>query len=430
MDNYFFDLSKSLESEIEIPIPSGKSLFPFQKVPCQHLFERRFRNPNLLISDPMGSGKTIEAIAILNFFNAEDVLIICPASMKGTWKAALKEWLVNKVNIQIESYNKAGKIKKKKWDFLILDECHYVKNPKAKRTEHILGKDGLYKYAKHTVALSGTPVANRPIELFTLLKALAPECINHMNFFQYGKTFCNAYQGRWGWDFSGANKKTLAGLGVKLRSNFMVRRLKDQILPFLPKKQVRQILLTQSNKAKNLFKAIDKFVTIKGGEVKLSGHVSTERKEIGELKVPKAIEHIKDQLENKDKIVVFAHHISVLDKLQEGLKEYGLVRLDGATDEKNRNDAVNSFQNNPDIKIFLGSLTAAGIGITLTAADYMVVVEASWVPAENQQATDRIHRIGQKNNVLIDFILFEDSIDKLIINAHISKNKNINALMN
>jgi len=431
------ELSRALDTDIEIPMPEGVELYPFQKVPCQHLVKRinEGENKNILIADPMGVGKTIEAIAILNFFKAKSVLIVCPASMKGTWSEALSTFLFHKLKAKIISYNMASNFNKKwenwsfKYDFLILDECHYVKTPKSIRTKAILGRDGLIHKTLHTIALSGTPITNRPIELYPLLKALCPQTINDMSYWDYAKTFCNSFKGKWGYNVSGANKKTLPGLGVKLRSEFMVRRNKKDVLPFLPSKQVRQIIINQNTETKKLFEKISKFTTVKGDKVTLSKHVATERRMIGELKVPKTVEHIKDQLKQKDKIVVFAHHISVLDELEERLKPCGLVRLDGSTSESKRTKYVKQFQTDKETRIFLGSITAAGIGITLTASDYMVIVEPSWVPGENNQATDRIHRIGQENKVLIDFIIYENSIDKLIINAHINKKKNIDLVM-
>jgi len=129
-------------------------------------------------------------------------------------------------------------------------------------------------------------------------------------------------------------------------------------------------------------------------------------------KVPKAIEWIIEQLEeNESKLVIFAHHKDVISALQNGLSAYGVVTIDGDTPQKDRLGIVDDFQTDPDIQIIICSIKAAGVGLTLTAASWMVFVELDWTPGTMNQAEDRCHRIGQKENLLIHHLIVDGTLD-------------------
>jgi hypothetical protein len=151
--------------------------------------------------------------------------------------------------------------------------------------------------------------------------------------------------------------------------------------------------------------------------------LAAERVELGKLKIDPACQYIKDVLDGGvDQLVVFAHHLKVLKSVEEYLINNGIscVRVDGSTDKRELQPAVDSFQSGKT-RIFLGSHGACGVGLTLTAASQMVVIEPQWNPATLSQSEDRLHRIGQKNSVQIDYLVVKDSVDSFVLDKVIAK---------
>lgn len=405
-----------------------------------------------LLGDPMGVGKTIQAIGYMNLNNIKGVAISCPASLVLNWKEELEKWLVYDVKIQIinsgkdvikedsdiviGSYNMLSnpKINKqlKEINLLICDESHYIKNPKAQRTKAILGSSGLMERAKESIFISGTQMLNRPIELFPIIDGACPVAIGFRNWFQYAQDFCGAYHDGFGWNVQGASN--MKELGQRLRAYMMVRRRKEKVLPQLPGKTSKIVHLDPNPAAKKVIKKMAAFSlkeieSKKGATIGFEG-LSEARRELGIQKAPIALKYIKDKLEGEDeKVILFAHHKDVITLLEEGLKDYGVVSVKGGMSKEKRHEAVKRFQNDDNVRVFVGSIQAAGVGLTLTAASYVAFIEASWVPGENQQAADRADRIGQKNHVLVEFLTFAGSLDDDVLRAHIKKNKVIKAVM-
>jgi SWI/SNF-related matrix-associated actin-dependent regulator 1 of chromatin subfamily A len=445
--------SIALESDLEVPAPPGCVYRPFQ-IAGIHYMVSSFGNRHLL-GDPMGVGKTIQAIGLINYRGYKRVTIACPASLVLNWKDELLTWLVNETKIHIIKNGKdvipedaeivigsyslvsnANILKQLRYgmetELLICDESHYLKNPKAGRTKTILGSGGLMKCAKEVIFISGTQMLNRPIELFGIVDSACPVAIGFRNWFEYAKDFCGAYHDGFGWNVDGASN--MNELGQRLRSYLMVRRRKEKVLPQLPDKEARIVFLDPNPASKKAAKkmakfSLDEIEKNKGNAVGFEG-LSEARRELGEAKVPSAIKYLKEKLESDDgKIIVFAHHKDVIKNLEEGLADYGLVSIKGTTAKEKRHANVKAFQNDPKIRVFVGSITAAGVGLTLTAASYIAFVEASWVPGENQQAFDRAHRMGQKNFVLGEFLTFAGTLDEKILKSHIVKNKVIREIM-
>jgi len=140
-----------------------------------------------------------------------------------------------------------------------------------------------------------------------------------------------------------------------------------------------------------------------------------------ERKLPDAITYIKDCLEQTDKVVVFAHHIHIIDGLMDGLEEFNPVKVTGSVKNEDRQTAVDTFQTDKACRVFVGNIKAAGVGLTLTAASHVIFVEASWSPADIQQAADRCHRIGQKDTVTVDLLTISESIDSLVLHSVLTK---------
>lgn len=444
--------SRATDSDAVIPVPDGLAYLPYQKAGIAFAMERR----HVLIGDEMGLGKTIQGIGISNADPLlKRILIICPASLKLNWKREWKKWDIKKLtvgvanskhfpatDVVIVNFDIVKKLHSKliaeTWDMLIVDECHKVKNPDALRTQYIMGKKESKKKDKTTgkmipvppvqgiaagrnAFLTGTPILNRPIELWTLLEKLDPNDLGR-NFFSYAKRYCNATQNRFGWDFSGASN--LDELQEKLRSKFMVRRLKADVLKDLPAKRRQVILLEPDAKGRDLIekeKQAYENLSMKEGDSVALAEMSRLRKEVAVYKAPFVIEHVTDLLETQDKIIVFAHHKEVVDALMAAFGKQA-VKVDGrVTKMEDRQAAVDTFQNDPNVKVFVGSIMAAGVGLTLTASSLVVFAELDWVPGNITQAEDRAHRIGQLNQVLIQHILLDESLDATMIYKIIGK---------
>jgi hypothetical protein len=473
------EASRATDCNIDIPCPEGLAYLPFQKAGIAYA---RLR-PSVLIADEMGLGKTIQGIGISNDDpKVQRVLIECPASLKLNWArewvkwdikgltvgvvvtqklkakamARLEKWAQGRVQISVGQLPETDvvivnydildrylpEVHAHGWDLILVDEAHKLKNPKAKRTKAMLGERvwdkeqkvwnviSLPVAATRRAFLTGTPIVNRPAELWPFCLALDPDGLGKYKS-KYEKRYCGA-----GFDANGyytkAGATNLDELQTTLREKFMVRRLKVDVLKDLPAKR-RQVIVLESDGLEDLL-AKEATEYDKLGPLEEGGEGFTElaaaRKAVGLAKVPFAIEHLKAVLENTDKVVVMAHHYEVVDALKAALVEYGVVGVDGrVTDITKRDAAVQEFQNNPNIRVFVGTIQAAGVGLTLTAASTVVFAELDWVPGNMTQAEDRCHRIGQLDAVLVQHLVFDGSVDANLVEKIITKQAVIDAAL-
>ena len=474
-----FAASSATNSTADIPKPEGLEYLPYQRAGIEFALGK----DAVLIGDEMGLGKTIQAIGVINSTpKAKRILIIVPASLRLNWQREAEKWLVNKdlsigiaigskwpdtdvviINYDILTKHKT-QLRKRVWDVLICDEAHYLKNPKAARTKQVFGdwryKEKVWKIdplkAKRRILLTGTPIVNRPIELWGLANYLDPEEFN--NFFAYARRYANAHNNGWGWYFSGA--ANLDELQEKLRTRFLVRRLKKDVLKDLPAKR-RQIIELPANGASKLVAAeqaawsaqeerlsalklavdLSKIsedpeayqravAALRDGATAAFEEMSKARHDTALAKVSYVIDHVADAAES-GKVLVFAHHLDVVAKLADGLRAKGLkvVTLTGSDSLLSRQAAVDSFQQDDETKVFIGNIRAAGVGITLTASSHVVFAELDWVPANLSQAEDRAHRIGQTNSVLVQHLVLEGSLDQQIASQLVTKQQVIDAAL-
>lgn len=450
------ELSKAVSGQQHFPAPEGAHYLPHQRAGIEYCLGGQ----HIFIADEPGLGKTITALGVANALESRLILVIAPTSLCENWRRESERWLCHgsalvldsagamkeifieqkMARVVIISYGRVinkenlKNLKRLPFDLLILDECHALKNIKSQRAKQIFGKGGLVDAANErgakVLALSGTPVVNRPIEIYGITKKLCPEAINDISWFEYGLKYCNGWQGRWGWDFTGASN--LKELGHRLRSHFMLRRTKEAVLENLPEKMINVVYLSESKEARRLISEINSWETLtlmKSQKINFT-EVSEARKKLGLEKVQKAAEYIETLIESgHEKIVVFAHHIDVLEQLDLALQKHNPVVLHGGTSVALRPKLVDAFQGQKEIKLFIGSITAAGVGLTLTAASYVVIVEPSYVPGENEQAMDRCHRIGQKKSVIVDFLVHKNSLDARILNANLRKQQHISEVL-
>lgn len=448
---------------VEIPVPDGLNYFPYQQAGIAYALGKT----SVLIGDEMGLGKTPQSIGIINATNPAKTLIICPATLKLNWRNELMRWLTKprlihilqsgqpfptNVEIVVMNYDIAAKYKPQihavEWDLLICDEAHYMKNNRAQRTVAVIGdgkKDKGLK-AKRKVFLTGTPITNRPVELWPLASYLFPETFN--NFWSFGRRYCDAQMRNGYWDFSGHSN--LEELQQILRGVGMIRRLKSQVLKELPPK-TRQVVVLPNDTVKHLinrekqqaqmFEERVESLQTRVERSKMSDNpedyqkavaslreayqvafeeMAAVRKELAVAKIPMVCEHVADAIESNGKVVVMAHHREVIDAITENFGA-AAVKLYGGMSEQQKQHSVDSFQKNPDCKVFVGSIRAAGVGITLTASSNVVFAELDWTPANMLQAEDRCHRIGQSENVLVQHLVFDESLDAKMANTLISK---------
>jgi SNF2 family DNA or RNA helicase len=408
----------------------------------------------------------VQAIGVCNALaDAQRILIVCPASLKHNWRREWKKWDIKGLSVEIvdgeEEFEFTSnvviinydilaahreQIKRSPWDVVILDECHYLKSGRADRTLEVFG--GIKRNpdktirerfdpipAKRMLLLSGTPLVNKPKELWPLLKAIDPAGLG-ADWFHYARRYCEARPierfnpelhrlERVGWWWDGA--ANLEELQEIMRSRFMVRRLKKDVLKDLPAKRRQVIILEPKPQlAKLIAKEIKTYEEHAAGKTDYDqdlpsiGEIAELRKKIALRKVPYAVEHIKEVLNEQSKVVIFAHHHEVLDALEEAFKG-NCVRVDGRVPVVDRQNAVDLFQSDGNCKVFIGGIQAAGVGITLTASSTVIFVELDWVPGNITQAEDRCHRIGQKESVLIQHLILEGSLDERVIDVIIKK---------
>jgi SWI/SNF-related matrix-associated actin-dependent regulator 1 of chromatin subfamily A len=484
--------SRATDVAIEIPAPAGQAYLPFQSAGIAYAL-RQFALPGItgvLIGDDMGLGKTVQAIGIVNA--REDirrVLIICPASLKLNWALEWNKWTTRGMTVALATpdhlpstdavilnydivHRLRDQIDAVAWDLLIADEAHIMKEKKAQRTAAILGgnllptaeevaegkKRGFKKaqikgrevkpiQARLRAFLTGTPILNRPIEMWNLVQACDPQGMG-ADFWNFAKRYCNAYKGDYGWIMTGASN--LDELQTKLRARMMVRRLKADVLSELPAKR-RQLIEIAVNGAADVVAAERTAIERRQEAVaraesamilaEANGDKSAYLKAVAALrearsfdfaeisklrhatavkKIPYCIEHIASAVESSGKVIVFAHHADVIAAIK---KEFGnaAVAVTGQTKIADRQDAVLAFQNDPSVTVFIGNILAAGVGLTLTASAHVIFCELDWRPGIVTQAEDRAHRIGQENSVLVQHLVFEESLDATMAKMIVDK---------
>ena len=440
-------LDSSPNESIEVPAPEGLSYFAFQRGGIDFLA----RHQAVLLGDEMGLGKSVEIAGLLNYEpGIETVLIICPASVKINWARELNRWLVDprsiavwygnktrdlRADIVVVNYDLLGRfeaeIRGRYWDLIVFDEAHFLKNRSALRTK---AAKRLVPYAFRRICMSGTPMLGRPSELWSLLNLLDPA--GWPSFYAFAHRYCDARKAPWGWDFSGASNIPelrqhlhTSGLWLRRRKRDVLSQLpavRRQIIP-LEIEAMEELQAVSSELAKELGVTLEELSYVLDPEKIPFDFMSKIRRVTGSLKVDAALQFIQEEAEGYDqaKIVVFGHHHDVLGKIAASFKSSVLVT--GQTPAHLRQEAVDRFQNDSNVRLFVGSTMAMGIGINLTAANHAVIIESDWTPGIMHQAESRLHRIGQNNSVLIQYLVIGGSIDERILEVVHAKMRLIEA---
>jgi SWI/SNF-related matrix-associated actin-dependent regulator 1 of chromatin subfamily A len=399
-----------------------------------------------ILADDMGLGKTTSTIIAALETDAKKILIICPATLKINWQREIENYSDRPVYISegknfstehdfvIVNYDiiknfydlkdkQNSLITQSNFDLVIIDEAHYIQNAQAQRTKLI---NSFAKDINRVWLLTGTPMTSRPMNYFNLLNII--ESPVAQNWMAYAIRYCQGYQFNAGkrkiWNVSGASN--LEELRDRT-SRQVLRRLKEDVLD-LPDKIITPVYLRLKSKEyeTEVGEYYDWYENKKEESKSLTiqfSRLMKVRQIIAEEKIKQTIELAENIIEQGKKVIIFTNFTDTLRKIHEHFGKQS-VYLDGSCTKPQRQYAVDQFQENEKIKVFVGNLKAAGVGITLTAGEACIMNDLSFVPSDHSQAEDRAYRYGQKSNVSVYYPIFENTIEGIIYDMLTNK-KNI-----
>lgn len=412
-------------------------------------------NGRAILADEMGLGKSGQALSWAYLAAVPKICVVCPASAKGNWAREILLWTgeesaflcegrtVSKQDKEAVNFHKWLIIN---WDILhywqklfidvgvhayLFDEVHAIKNPKTQRTKASLK---LAKKAKHIVAISGTPLENRPIELHSIIQMIDPALFPFR--LQYAAKFCDLHEDQYGRQVmtGSSNGKELNKI---LTDTMMLRRLKKDVANDLPPKtRIVVPLVMKPAFAKEYRDAEKEFtqwlIENKSNKKKLKAAALIQLNKLKQIamkaKMPQLFEWIDDYLEVENKLAVFAYHHNVIDALVDRYKQRA-VTITGKVANSKRFDLIERFQEDPKVNLFFGNIKAAGTAITLTAACATVTAELVWTPSAHQQVEDRVHRIGQTREVTSYYLLMQGTVEERIATLLDSKQSIISEIL-
>lgn len=395
-------------------------------------------NRRYLALDPR-LGKTIVA-AIVAANLGTPTYYICPPALVENTLIEFERWAPNTF-VHVVADSKLGdpltrvffKTTVEAGATLFVDEAHRFANLTAIRTKNLLGfkkkgEDeiiGLASLFDRIYFLSGTPMRNRPMELFPILSKYAPETIDYMNKFDYGRYYCQGKHNGFGWDFSGAAR--IDELSARLRKNFMLRLRREDVFTELPPKIEEVVILNSDGLSGELFELDRKLLEKYSPEdlmAKALGdpHISTYRAVLGVEKVEPAVEYINHILEDTDEaIIVVAIHKGVISGLRMGLKKWQPLVIDGSVPTGERQALKEKYRTSPEHRIMLINVEAGGVGFNFSKASRVVFVEWSWVPSDNDQAMDRMYDMTKETNVFAQYLTYRNSVDRTVLENNLRK---------
>ena len=400
--------------------------------------------------DEMGVGKTAQVIHALDLVKAKRTLVVCPAAVREVWKGEftkfsltprrvlkaknvqdLNLWLRGRADVLLLSYELALS-----WhthiekhgdliDVVVFDEAHYLKNDLSRRTRAMLGADcvgrtGMAAWGVRVWFITGTPNPNDAADIWSMMRFCGATRLDKRIFRdRYYNKRVGAYS---------ATHDPRADMAPELRHairSFSLRRTKRDVNLQIPPiwlttttvdgdtREIAELLRQYPDLEEAILAAVER-----GGLSTLhADHIATLRRLVAEAKAPAFAELLVEELDSGlDKVVVFGQHIRALGLIKRSLEARKLrcVHVDGSTPDTARKNAVEEFQRDPDCRVFLGNIRAAGTGLTLVAANNLIMFESSWSPADNAQAIMRVHRIGQERHVHARFITLANSIDEQV----------------
>jgi SWI/SNF-related matrix-associated actin-dependent regulator of chromatin subfamily A-like protein 1 len=418
-----------------------------QKEAIQKLVE----NKKFILADDMGLGKTTSTIIAALESGSKKVLIICPATLKINWKREIENYSDKPVYIAegknfstdadfviinydiIKNFHDTKKkgesqILDANFDLVVVDEAHYIKNATAQRTKLI---NDLVKKVDRLWLLTGTPMTSRPIDYFNLLSLIESPVAK--NWMAYAIRYCQGYQfnvgGRKVWNVMGASN--LEELRDRT-TGLTLRRLKENVLD-LPDKIITPVYLRLKSKMYEeimgeYYDWYDKNPEESKSLTVQFTKLTKIRQVIADEKIAQTIELAENIVEQGKKVIIFCNFTDSLNKICEHFGKTA-VKLDGSMSKPERQHSVDGFQENDKVKVFVGNIKAAGVGLTLTAGEAVIMNDLSFLPSDHAQAEDRAYRYGQKNNVLVYYPIFENTIEGIIYDILNNKKQVIATVM-
>lgn len=453
-------LNKNVIKKVKnVELPSFEQ---YKRQPFEHqlpAIKALLENDKFILADDMGLGKSLSAIMAAITAGHKRILIVCTATLKLNWKKEIeifesskdisiidgsdftcKKWTI--INYDIlknfhflpEKGQAPEDVPKSiidfyKFDLVIADEAHYLKNSTSNRTK--IFNDFAMKIPVRWL-LTGTPITNKPIDIYNLLylcdSPLTENWVHFVRRYCAGKQFYRKGSTQKFWVTSGASN--LSELNEYISDIFLRRLKKDSIN--LPEKTIKEIYLpldmsTRYNKYIQEYKEWLDEQEENDIEVKQSDHLTQlvkVRQLLSEDKIKHTIALAEEFIETGNKVVIFSCFTNSLTEIYEHFGKSAVI-IDGSVSAKNRDLAVEKFQNDSKINVFCGNIVAAGVGITLTKGTIAIFNDVDWVPANHAQATDRVYRIGQTENVYIIYLLVDETIDNVMYKGLQDKMKNI-----
>jgi SWI/SNF-related matrix-associated actin-dependent regulator 1 of chromatin subfamily A len=466
-DPYFneIDIDVDFEKYDKILSKINRKMFDHQKSGVKFLLSRN----GCILADDMGLAKTATSIIAALESGAKKILVICPASLKINWEREIntfcdetiiingRNWKTNKFTIInydiLKNFHTLAEPKKNdsedlviefnrqivntKFDLVIIDEAHYLKDNKTARGK--IMTEVCVKYGIEKVwLLTGTPIANRPMDFYNLLNIIKAPIANNWQHFakrycegrRFFKTLSNGRKKQI-WLTDGASN--LEELSIKTK-NLILRRKKKDVLD-MPDKTIIPLIHDMSNSQVNEYNNLWDDYIIKRKENKQNINLQRDlvelimlRKYIAMQAIPNTIELVENALEYGEKVIIFTNFTDELMELHEKFGKQSVIHYGGMNNIE-KQSSVDRFQNDDNVKIFIGNIKSAGVGITLTASNIVIFNSYDWVTGNNEQCEDRAYRIGQKNNVTVYYQLFEDTISLRIWGVLKEKKEIINKIL-
>jgi hypothetical protein len=475
------DASWARESGAHIKCPMDRELWPFQKAGVEYALRRN----NTLIGDQPGLGKTEQAICVANEIGAKRVLVICPAAVRrNVWLKRIPMWttmpwpyhiyviehghhgvspvaqwtIVSYDLARTEAIGRA--ISKGKYDLIIMDEIHYCKTIDTSRTQAIFGDHtGMYRRAikdEHDkivdyeelfrpiskscgmmLGLSGTIMPNRPAEAYVVAHNFCPDAIDWIS----ERAFMERYNPRariegfkkdgTPYVYTREEVGRASELQNRMRANFMVRRLKRDVMPQLDL-PIYDVIQVEETKAVKMALEAESLLGIdvdalETGDITTLGIWAIVRQQLGLAMAPQVADYAAMLIDGgEEKLVIFAWHIAVLDILQERLRKFGVLRVDGSTSAKQKELRVDLFCKDPKFKVLIGNTLSLGTGTDglQHVCAHALIAEPDPVPGNNEQAVDRLDRGGQKRTVQADLFVAPKSLLEKIFTSALRKRHN------
>lgn len=472
--------SNKLKNEFIDSLNLPQEMYPFQKEDVAQIVKWEH---NALLAEEMGCGKScISIVALSKLEGAYPALVVCPASLKLNWEMEIHKWTPDVKTFIIEgrnSYQESYVVEKAKqadvviinydilgvddkeaqkkekerikiakengWKYrkafipvsgwvdiindvikphaIICDECQYIESGKAVRTRaitQIASEPGILK-----LFLSGTPFETRVSQFYTTCHLLAPELFPKE--WDFKQRYCDPYYNGFGWQYKGVSN--LDELRRKLAC-FMIRRKKEDVLSQLPPKQKIPIYFDMDKKSRLEYDKMEEELLAQEEGLHQFTYLAKMKEALMEIKLEAVIQFIKDMMEVEDKLVVFTYHTAMYESIMTTFEGIA-VGINGNVANFKRQEAVNKFQNESKIKLFVGQVQAASTGITLTASHTVIFTEFGQTCAQMEQACDRIHRIGQEaDRCLIYYLLVKDTVDEAPLDTLTKHYTDIQAVMN